>query len=174
MLFLGCSLMFFALVALTISFFFQEKDGSDDGADSSKPLGAQQWVTLIAMFCYIGGYQVGFGPIAWLMISEIFPLSVRGQAVAFAVQMNFFCNTLVQFGIPLIQDAIGTSPLFMIFTVLCAYSIYFVHKHVPETKGLTLEQITKFFDDKRGDEAAARRSDVDSNTKALLAYVDIA
>ena len=177
MLFVGCSLMLCALVALTISFFFAEKEdggGDDDSGSGNKALGARQWVTLVAMFCYIGGYQVGFGPIAWLMISEIFPLSVRGQAVAFAVQMNFLCNTLVQFGIPVIQDAIGTSPLFMTFTVLCAYAIYFVHRYVPETKGLTLEEITKFFDDKRGGEEADAAAKRGSAAEPLLTYVDIA
>ena len=46
------------------------------------------------IFLYIAAYQISFGPIAWLLISELFPLEVRGQAVALAVQANFASNTV--------------------------------------------------------------------------------
>jgi hypothetical protein len=70
---------------------------------------------------YIGGYQFSFGPISWLMISEVFPLQVRGQAVAFAVQMNFLWNAVVQFGVPILSNWIGLNVLFAMFAVLTAY-----------------------------------------------------
>ena len=50
--------------------------------------------------------------------------------------MNFFWNMVVQFSVPTIQDSIGNMFMFIIFSVLTAYSIYFVDKYVPETKGL--------------------------------------
>jgi K+-transporting ATPase c subunit len=59
------------------------------------------------MFVYIGGYQIGFGPIAWLLISEVFPLEVRGQAVAVAVQTNFFWNVVTSYLFPIATSAIG-------------------------------------------------------------------
>ncbi|GMH73703.1 hypothetical protein TrST_g13780 [Triparma strigata] len=139
LLFIGNSLMLLALVTLTFTFFFG--DGDDD-----EGLGVRQIVTLGGMFVYIGGYQVGFGPIAWLMISECFPLEIRGQAVAFAVQMNFFWNMVVQFLVPVIQDSIGNVAMFGIFSLLTAFSIWFVNGYVPETKGLSLEEIEKFFE----------------------------
>ena len=150
LLFIGNSLMLAALVTLSFTFFVTSNDADDDADDDAdKPLGPKQVITLIAMFVYIGGYQVGFGPIAWLMISECFPLEIRGQAVAFAVQMNFFWNMVIQFSIPVINDAIGNGPLFTIFTAFCIYSIYFVYHYVPETKGLSLEEIEKFFEKDR-------------------------
>lgn len=60
LLYTGCSLMLVALIALSLSF-------------GNTPQGAEGTV-LLAMFLYIGGYQVGFGPISWLIISEVFPL----------------------------------------------------------------------------------------------------
>ncbi len=134
LLFIGNSLMLVALLTLTATFLF----------DDVPPI-----LTLTAMFIYIGGYQVGFGPIAWLMISECFPLSIRGQAVAFAVQMNFLWNSIVQFSVPSLQSSIGNFPMFAIFSGLCVYSIYFVHAYVPETRGLTLEQVEKMFESRR-------------------------
>merc|ERR1712127_100159 len=83
------------------------------------------------------------------MISECFPLEIRGAAVAFAVQTNFLSNSVVQFTVPVLQDLIHNFALFSIFSVLCAYSIYFVHHYVPETKGLSLEEIEQFFEKKR-------------------------
>jgi hypothetical protein len=107
LLYTGCSLMLVALTVLSVSF----------GRDAP---GVQSTI-LLSMFVYIGGYQVGFGPISWLIISEVFPLSVRGQAVALAVQMNFFLNAVVQFGVPVLESAIGLNFTFGIFAVLTAY-----------------------------------------------------
>ena len=85
--------MFVALIVLAGSF----------GVSSAGP----PTIILGAMFLYIGGYQFSFGPISWLMISEVFPLSVRGQAVAAAVQTNFLLNAMVQFAVPLLEHFIG-------------------------------------------------------------------
>ena len=107
----------------------------------------RQVATVLAMFAYIGGYQIGFGPISWLMIGEVFPLSIRGQAVAFSVQMNFGLNFVVQLLVPVLTSAIGLSSTFGLFAVFTGYSLYFVYRHVPETKGLTLEEIEHQFKD---------------------------
>jgi len=131
LLYLGNGLMLVALVVLALSF----------GASA----GSYNTIILLSMFAYIGGYQLSFGPISWLMISECFPLSVRGQAVAVAVQMNFLFNAIVQFVVPLLERAIGLNVVFGIFALLTAYSIYFVKANVPETKGLTLEEIEQQF-----------------------------
>jgi MFS transporter, SP family, xylose:H+ symportor len=90
---------------------------------------------------FLHHWKVGFGPITWLIISEVFPQSIRGPAVALAVQMNFLLNAVVQFGVPLLEQEFGLSFMFGLFGILTVYSIYFVHKKVPETRGLTLEEI---------------------------------
>ena len=94
------------------------------------------------------GYQVGFGPIAWLMISEVFPLRIRSTALSMAVTANFAGNVLVTFSLPSIQDAFdrlepgkGIGWLFACYAVFCALSLVFTARYVPETKGKSLEQI---------------------------------
>jgi len=131
LLFAGCSLMGAALVTLVVV-------TSGAFVDSGT---AYEAGVLAAMFVYIGGYQVGFGPVTWTIISEIFPLRQRGKALSFAVFTNFACNTLVSFAA---DDLLSYSlPFtFALFLVLDAYAVYFVYGNVPETKGLTLEQIT--------------------------------
>jgi sugar porter (SP) family MFS transporter len=79
---------------------------------------ASSWIILSAMFLYIGGYQVSFGPITWLMISEVFPLAIRGRAVAVSVQMNFLLNAIVQLIVPVLENLIGLRSMFGMFAVL--------------------------------------------------------
>jgi len=136
LLYIGCYLMLLASIVLFVAF---QAHKSGEG-DTSRNI-----IIMIAMFLYIGGYQVGFGPITWIMMAEIFPLSIRGQAISVAVQLNFLLNSIVEFGVPLLEKAVGLSNIFGIFGILTAYSIYFIHRHVLETKGLTLEEIeTKY------------------------------
>ena len=137
LLFVGIAVMLVALIMLTASFYGYHPSDDDD----STTIGSTQIAILVAMFIYIGGYQIGFGPIAWLLISEVFPLEVRGQAVAVAVQTNFFWNVVTSYLFPLATEAIGPSFTFGIFAVIDAFAIYFVYAYVPETKGLSLEEI---------------------------------
>merc|ERR1712224_1038694 len=113
--------------------------------EDSSVFDVRSYLILIGMFAYIAGYQIGFGPITWLMISEVFPQSIRTSAVAISVQTNFALNALVQFIVPVLQKKFGLNRLFGTFGLLTLYSIWFIHKNVPETKGLTLEQIEKQF-----------------------------
>jgi len=103
----------------------------------------QGWaiVTVAGLMVYVSGYQVGFGPISWLLISEIFPLSVRGSALSIAAMANFGCNVAVTFSTASLMELFGTNGLFSIFLVLSFMSIVFVWQLVPETKGKTLEEI---------------------------------
>lgn len=71
----------------------------------------------------------------------MFPLEVRGQAVALAVQTNFFWNVVTAYIFPVETQLFGPSITFFIFTAIAAYSLFFVYRYVPETKGLSLEQI---------------------------------
>ena len=97
---------------------------------------------------YVSGYQVGFGPIAWLLISEVFPLKTRGKAISCAVTLNFGFNLLVTFTLQLLQDAFnslspgrGQALLFILYSAMCVASVVFTFFCVPETKGKTLEEI---------------------------------
>lgn len=135
LLYVGCSMMLFALVMLSVVFIFPTGDGFTP----------QKAAILVALFIYIGGYQVGYGPVVWLFISEIFPLEVRGKAVAIAVVTNFFFNAVMVFLFPVELQYIGAAATFFIYTFVLLIGIYFIRNYVPETKGLTLEEIEAYF-----------------------------
>ena len=94
------------------------------------------------------GPQVGFGPISWLIISEVFPLAARTKALSVAVCVNFGSNLLFALSLQPAQEALdnllphrGMAALFGVYAAFCVASIAFVIGYVPETRGKTLEQI---------------------------------
>nr|CAN72732.1 hypothetical protein VITISV_037854 [Vitis vinifera] len=95
-------------------------------------LGDAPAVAVIALLLYVGCYQLSFGPIGWLMISEIFPLRVRGRGLSIAVLVNFGANAIA---------LLGAGVLFYGFGVIAVLSLLFIFFFIPETKGLSLEEI---------------------------------
>ena len=125
----GSGLMIFALSILVLVSL---------SVSSGAGLAATSIATLAV---YVGGYQVGYGPVTWTYISECFPLQPRGSALALAVLVNFTLNGLVTLlAAPLLAFSVAFT--FLLFGAFSVYGVYFVHKYVPETKGLELEQIT--------------------------------
>ncbi len=104
-------------------------------------IGKMPWLAVAALLLYVGSYQVSFGPISWLMISEIFPLRTRGQALSLTVFVNFLANAGVALAFSPLQEAIGQTYTFIIFGIMGLFSLVFILVAVPETKGLSLEQI---------------------------------
>ncbi|WVZ61087.1 hypothetical protein U9M48_011012 [Paspalum notatum var. saurae] len=99
------------------------------------------FVAVGALLLYVGSYQVSFGPISWLMVSEIFPLRTRGRGISLAVLTNFGSNALVTFAFSPLQELLGPDNMFFMFGVIALLSLVFVILNVPETKGLSLEEI---------------------------------
>ncbi|XP_077238942.1 major facilitator superfamily protein isoform X1 [Tasmannia lanceolata] len=98
-------------------------------------------VAVVALLLYVGSYQVSFGPISWLMVSEIFPLRTRGRGISLAVLANFGSNAIVTFSFAPLKELLGAGNLFLLFMGIALLSLLFVVFIVPETKGLTLEEI---------------------------------
>lgn len=110
-------------------------------SDSHEFTGIQSWSTIIGMMTYVSGYQLGFGPISWLIISEIFPLKTRTQALSVAVICNFGSNLIVSATYLSLQNLITISGAYFLFGGVAFVSLLFVIFFVIETKGKTLEQI---------------------------------
>lgn len=105
-------------------------------------------------------FQQGFvSPVTWLMLSEIFPLKLRGVGMGVTVFCLWMANFLVGFFFPILMNAVGLSVTFFIFVVLGIASITFVNKYLPETKGKSLEQLESYFrnDGEKGASKAANQ-----------------
>jgi SP family xylose:H+ symportor-like MFS transporter len=102
---------------------------------------------LIAVVVYIAGFALSWGPVAWVMLSEMFPNSIKGKAMGIAVAAQWIANLLVSASFKVLD---GNSVLNALFNHGFAYWIYgamsvlaalFVIRYVPETKGRSLEAI---------------------------------
>lgn len=131
----GCALMASSLLALSAGFW------SYDGEDHPQLYQWQKNMVLWSMFVFIASFQVGYGPITWTVLSEIYPSEIRGTAMALSVEVNFFFKFVVQLCFPVIQGYLGWKYTFIAFASLGMISFIFILLKVPETKGLSLEEI---------------------------------
>ncbi|XP_055802002.1 probable polyol transporter 4 [Solanum dulcamara] len=92
-------------------------------------------------------FSVGIGPVCWVLTSEIFPLRVRAQASGLGAVGNRMCSGLIAMSFLSVSRNITVGGTFLIFSVTSLLSVAFVYKHVPETKGKSLEQIELLFQD---------------------------
>jgi MFS transporter, SP family, xylose:H+ symportor len=111
---------------------------------------------LIAVVVYIAGFALSWGPVAWVMLSEMFPNAIKGKAMAFAVAAQWIANLLVSVSFKVLD---GNSVLNAMFNHGFAYWIYggmsvlaavFVIHYVPETKGRSLEAIQEMWGKPQG------------------------
>uniref|UniRef100_A0A8C3T9A0 Solute carrier family 2 member 6 n=1 Tax=Chelydra serpentina TaxID=8475 RepID=A0A8C3T9A0_CHESE len=94
---------------------------------------------------FVSGYAMGWGPITWLLMSEILPLKARGVASGLCVLVSWLTAfALTRFFLLVVQD-FGLEVPFLFFAVICAVNLLFTGCCVPETKGRSLEQIESYF-----------------------------
>ncbi len=99
------------------------------------------WITVGGVAAYVGFFAIGLGPVFWLLISEIFPLAVRGRGMSVATVANWGSNFAVTLVFPKMVEALGSAGTFLIFAVLTIGALLFTWRVVPETKGRSLEEI---------------------------------
>lgn len=99
---------------------------------------------LVFIIIYTASFMMSWGPITWVLISEIFPNTIRGQAVAIAVAAQWISNFIVSSTFPSLSEW-STGGAYLIYAVFSLLSAVFVFKMVPETKGKTLEDMTRLW-----------------------------
>ncbi|KAB2015831.1 hypothetical protein ES319_D08G053900v1 [Gossypium barbadense] len=103
----------------------------------------QQWVPLLVLsglLIFVGSFAIGMGAVPWVLLSEIFPINVKGAAGSLVNLEHWFGAWAVSYTFNFLMDW-SPSGTFLVYSGVCAASIIFVNKVVPETKGRTLEEI---------------------------------
>ncbi|MGA7256682.1 MAG: D-xylose transporter XylE [Terracidiphilus sp.] len=109
--------------------------------------GGKGMAALIAMLVYTAGFAVSWGPVTWVLLSEIFPNQIRGKAMAVAVAAQWIANFLVSWTFPMLDknpylvQHFNHGFAYWIYGVMGILAALFMWKMVPETKGRTLEQM---------------------------------
>ena len=113
-------------------------------------------VTAISIMVYSASFMFSWGPICWVLIAEIFPNTIRGAAVAIAVAFQWIFNFIVSstfvpmFNMHLTEgDDFGHWFTYGLYGIICVVAAIFVWKLVPETKGKTLEDMTKLWKNRK-------------------------
>jgi len=101
------------------------------------------WVIIAMLLLYIASFAIAVGPLPHLLMSEIFPLRVRGPGMSMASLSNWGFNFVVVFAFPLMLAGPGLAFTFTVFAVICLGGIAFTMTRVPETTGHSLEAIEK-------------------------------
>ena len=105
------------------------------------------YFALFCMMLYVASFAMSWGPVTWVLLSEIFPNKIRGKALAIAVAAQWVSNYLVSLTFPMMNDNSYLTEQFnhgfayWIYGIMCILAIIFVKKYVPETKGKTLEEM---------------------------------
>jgi sugar porter (SP) family MFS transporter len=98
-------------------------------------------ITLVCLATFIASFAATWGPVVWVMIPEVLPLSVRGTAMGVAVFGNWAANLLVSQTFPALLKGLGPGPVFLGYAALGILAGLFVAAFVTETKGISLEEI---------------------------------
>ena len=103
--------------------------------------GALGWIAVASLTIYVGSFAVGLGPVFWLMLSEIYPLAVRGRAMSVGTLVNWAANLIVALSFLTLTHTLGKPATFWLYGAISIAAWFFAYFLVPETKGKTLEQI---------------------------------
>ena len=105
-----------------------------------------QWGGLlipIFLFLFIAAHAIGQGAIIWVFISEIFPNHLRNAGQSFGTSVHWVLAAIIPSFVPLLFGSIGAGVVFLIFALFMVLQLVFVHYMMPETRGVSLEKLSK-------------------------------
>lgn len=114
-------------------------------------------VSLLGILVFIGSFAMSMGPIVWVLLSEMFPNSIRSAAMSVAVAVQWAMNFVVSQSFPIVVESEANSGEFwngslpyFIFIAFCVMIIIVTMKYIPETKGKSLEELEETWEERYG------------------------
>ncbi|MDT4926529.1 MAG: hypothetical protein QOG01_4242 [Pseudonocardiales bacterium] len=108
--------------------------------------GGSAYIAIAGLLIYTGSFAIGLGPVFWLLISEIYPVRIRGQAMSVATMANWGANFVVTVSFLTLLSAIGNAGTFFLFAGLSIIALVYFQRQVPETKNRSLQDIERDLD----------------------------
>lgn len=130
LLYVGLTGVMLSLFALASAFVFETLFGDN-----------LKWIALGSLISYIICFAMSLGPVGWILVSEVFPLKIRGIAMSVCTVSNFAFNFFVVASFPILMNRLGGGFTFAMFGIVSLICIIFVYFAIPETKGISLETI---------------------------------
>jgi SP family galactose:H+ symporter-like MFS transporter len=121
-----------SLAMLGLCFYFKEALGA------SLPI-----FSVVSIVCYIIFIAISLAPLGWLLISEVFPLSVRGVGMSIGSLSHWGFNAIISFTFLTLVNSIGIASTFWFYTLVCVVGLIWGYYYIPETRGKSLEDIEK-------------------------------
>lgn len=101
------------------------------------------WPMLLLVVLAIACYAMSLAPVVWVVLSEIFPVRIRGMAMALSTFFLWVACFLLTYTFPILNEAVGASGTFWLYAGICLAGFLFIRAKLPETKGKTLEELEK-------------------------------
>jgi len=137
LLLLGLAGMTLSLLSLGLAFHFHAPDAS-----GALPEGSMlPEICLISLLAYVGSFAISLGPIFWLIISEIYPIKIRGMAMGLATMIQWVANFIITLTFLYLIHQLGEAGTFWVYSAITLIAWIFSWFLMPETKGVTLEDI---------------------------------
>jgi len=148
LLILGNTLIAAGLMALVIAFGGSSNtvsvdDDAGDAVTSWSPLTSIKTfhLALPGVLLVVSGYSMSFGPLTWLLTSEIFPTEIRGRALGYTTVISYMCGAISTETFLFAQSIFGPSIVFGMYCVVTIAGVLFAYVAIPDTGGKTVEQI---------------------------------
>lgn len=116
---------------------------SGGGRTNGEVSSVLKWASLISLLVYVAAFSISLGPMVYVVLSEIFPMGVRGRAVSVVSAVNWATNLLISMTFLTTTEKIGVPNVMFLYAAMSFVLLVFVILCVPETKGRTLEEISK-------------------------------
>lgn len=98
-------------------------------------------IAIISLMTYVASFAIGLGPTPALLLSEIYPLKIRGKAMTIGTMSNWFSNYLISLTFLDLMQKLGSAGTFCLYAAIGLVALWFFWHYIPETKGKSLEEI---------------------------------
>lgn len=129
LLFIGLTGMVISLLVLATAFLMPQI------------MSSHHWIAIASLMLFVASFAISLGPIFWLIISEIYPLDIRGLAMGLSTMANWGFNLIVALTFLTLVSRIGIPLTLGLYALISLSALFFCYFMVPETKGRSLEDI---------------------------------